>query len=169
MVKPESRIVHAVAIALSVDHDGPLFGVLMTGPPGAGKTALALSSIETCPWRRTALVADDQVLIDASVGSLVAAAPDALAGKMELRGLAIVGARKTASIALGLSIDFAAPVERMPLLTQCTLVQGAPPVLTAPAPRSGDVCLDAVRLRAFARSFLAGQIASLAHDATTQS
>ena len=57
-------------------------GVLLLGPPGAGKSDLAFRLI-TAGFD---LVADDQVLLQ----GLTASAPAALAGLLELRGLGIV-------------------------------------------------------------------------------
>lgn len=64
-------------------------GVLVFGPSGAGKTALALAAIamERAQGRFAALVADDRAWLSLAGGRLVAAAPEAIAGLVEIRGL----------------------------------------------------------------------------------
>ncbi len=69
-------LLHASCAALNDD------GVLLLGPSGAGKSSLVLRLLE----RGFALVADDQVAIE----GLVARAPAALAGLLEVRGLGVV-------------------------------------------------------------------------------
>jgi len=63
-------------------------GLLVTGPSGSGKTRLCLDLIDHC--RRNgafaALVADDQILLQARSGRLIATAPQAISGLVELRG-----------------------------------------------------------------------------------
>ena len=87
-------------------------GVLVLGPSGSGKSDLALRLID----RGARLVADDQVEVTASGDHLVAAAPGALAGLLEVRGLGIVAVETVASARLDLVVDLvgAEQVERMP-------------------------------------------------------
>ncbi len=59
--------------------------VLLLGPSGSGKSDLVLRLIGR-GWR---LVADDQVQITATPDGLIASAPPALAGMLEVRGLGI--------------------------------------------------------------------------------
>lgn len=68
-------------------------GVLLRGSSGAGKTALALALLD---WAKAAgrfgrLVSDDQVLLSRSGGRILAEAPHAIEGLIELRGLGPVG------------------------------------------------------------------------------
>lgn len=74
--------VHGTAIVLGAT------GILIAGASGAGKSALALSLISAARLRGlfAALVADDQVFVTAANGRLVAEAPPAIAGLIELRG-----------------------------------------------------------------------------------
>lgn len=78
--------VHATAIVLGAT------GILITGPSGVGKSALALSLIRAARLHglHASLVADDQVLVSAFNGKVVAAAPPATAGLIEIRGTGLV-------------------------------------------------------------------------------
>ncbi len=148
--------VHGVALALALDADGPLFGVLLLGRSGAGKSALALEAIEACPWRRTRLVADDRVDLFVEDGRLTARPPARLEGLIEVRGVGPVrvATAQFAPIRLAASLD--GPFERTP-----ERAAYAPGNLAA-APRSPPTLLPfdvarppaAARLRQAARSIL---------------
>ncbi len=73
-------------VAVAVDADGPLCGVALLGSSGAGKSRLALELVESCPWRRARLVADDIFVASLSDGRPLAAAPQAIKGLIEVRG-----------------------------------------------------------------------------------
>jgi HPr kinase/phosphorylase len=84
--------------------------VLVLGPPGSGKSDLALRLI----GRGFMLVADDQVEVDGRATS----APPALRGLLEVRGLGIFEDLPVAEGArLALAVDLVAPegVTRLPL------------------------------------------------------
>lgn len=63
-------------------------GILVTGASGSGKTTLALALLAAArsDGRFAVLVSDDQVLVSAAGGRLVCAAPQAIAGLVEVRG-----------------------------------------------------------------------------------
>jgi serine kinase of HPr protein (carbohydrate metabolism regulator) len=63
-------------------------GILIRGASGSGKTALALALAARAgaSGRFAALVADDQVLLEARRGRLVCLAPATIAGLVEVRG-----------------------------------------------------------------------------------
>jgi serine kinase of HPr protein (carbohydrate metabolism regulator) len=84
-------------------------GVLIEGPPGSGKSSLALALID----RGAALVGDDGVLLEARDGRLWALPPPHIAGLLEIRnvGLATLPA-EAAPVALVLRLD--AEAERLP-------------------------------------------------------
>jgi HPr kinase/phosphorylase len=80
--------------------------VLLLGPPGSGKSDLLLRLIHA----GFTLVADDQVLIDATVAS----APPALAGLLEVRGLGIFRLAHLQSAPLRLVIRLGVQLVRLP-------------------------------------------------------
>ena len=81
-------------------------GVLIEGPPGSGKSSLALGLID----RGAALVGDDGVLLEPRDGRLWALPPPNIAGLLEIRnvGLARLPAGP-AAVALVLRLDPQAP------------------------------------------------------------
>jgi len=85
--------------------DGP-DAVLILGPPGAGKSDFLLQLIQT----GFILVADDQVLIEHGT----AAAPAALAGLLEVRGLGIFRLTYLPAAPLRLAIRLGIPAARLP-------------------------------------------------------
>jgi HPr kinase/phosphorylase len=88
-----------------VARDGA--GVLLLGPPGSGKSDLALRLLR----QGFALVADDQVdVIDG-----FARPPIALAGLLEVRGLGIVRVPYLSVVKLSLVVVLAGQHERLPV------------------------------------------------------
>lgn len=81
-------------------------GVLLLGPPGCGKSDLALRLLE-CGF---VLVADDRVDIEEGIAS----APAALAGLLEIRGLGVLRLAHAARAGLRLAVELARPAERLP-------------------------------------------------------
>lgn len=72
-------LLHASCVARGAD------AVLLLGPPGSGKSDLALRLIDG-GW---ALVADDQCVLRSRGNALRAEAPAALRGMLEVRGLGV--------------------------------------------------------------------------------
>lgn len=95
-------------------------GVLLRGPPGSGKSDLALRLID----RGARLVADDRVDLRAAEGMLRARAPEPIAGRVEIRGLGIVTVPTVAEARLGLVVDLVEPavIERLPEAKTCTFL-----------------------------------------------
>ncbi|MGC8477483.1 MAG: HPr kinase/phosphorylase [Acetobacteraceae bacterium] len=100
MASEAARLVHASCVA----RDGA--GVLLLGPPGCGKSDLALRLLA----RGFQLVADDQVLLTGNQ----AAPPPALAGLLEVRGLGIVRRPFVAPVAVALRVRLGPPGPRLP-------------------------------------------------------
>lgn len=152
-------LVHAVAINVAVDADGPLAGILLLGDSGVGKTRLAFGLVEHCPWQRTALIADDAVSLRRAGAAIYAASPGSIAGMAEIRGVGPVPLRRaggTAPIIAGIHLDPSAP-----RVGDGELREVAPDVvltiwrLTA---------ADAALVRPLLRSILGGQFTPSAHD-----
>lgn len=81
-------------------------GVLLIGPPGAGKSDLLLRLCD----HGFSLVADDRVdIVDG-----MASAPPALAGLIEVRGLGIFRLPYSKTARLALSVDLTAWAARLP-------------------------------------------------------
>ena len=101
--------VHATTVA--VRRRGAWRGVMILGPSGAGKSDLALRLIGR-GWR---LVADDYVHVFASGAGLYVTAPETIRGRIEARGLGIIGACVQGVVRLVLAVDLveSAP-ERLP-------------------------------------------------------
>jgi HPr kinase/phosphorylase len=96
---------HAVAIVLGAT------GVLLRGPSGSGKSALALALIDRFQARGdfAALVGDDRVLVEACAGRLIARPHPTIAGMIEARGLGLVSIAYEKACQLHAIIDIGAP------------------------------------------------------------
>jgi len=121
--------------------------VLLIGPPGAGKSDLALRLID----RGALLVADDQVDIARIRAGLVASPPSAIAGKLEVRGLGIITMPFARSVPLILLVDLASCPERLPLPVSRELLRVSVPLL-ALSPFEASAPLKLERAVALARS-----------------
>lgn len=80
-------VVHATSLSLFVASRWR--GVLVLGPSGIGKSDLALRAIHS----GFSLVSDDYTTLWSSGGHLYGAPPDSITGKLEIRGIGIVGER----------------------------------------------------------------------------
>jgi serine kinase of HPr protein (carbohydrate metabolism regulator) len=119
-------ILHAGLIAL-YDH-GRWKGALIEGRSGAGKSDLALRAL----GRGFRLVADDRVALWASEGRLYGAAPPALAGLMEARGLGVLAVATRPFVEVRLivqCIDADAEIERVPDPAVRAYLGVAPPLV----------------------------------------
>jgi len=80
--------------------------ILVEGPPGSGKSSLALALID----RGATLVGDDAVTLAPREGRLWAAPPPNVAGKLEIRNLGLIDLPTAeAAIALVVRLDPGAP------------------------------------------------------------
>jgi HPr kinase/phosphorylase len=93
--------VHATAVSIGGQ------GVLLVGPPGSGKSDLALRLID----RGAKLIADDRVRVDSS-GLL--SPPPAIAGLIEVRGFGLAQMAHVSGIAAKLLVDLGQVPDRMP-------------------------------------------------------
>lgn len=107
MSQPEN--IHATGIVLGMT------GLIFRGPPGAGKSLLALDLIDQWEARgETAkLVSDDRIDIALEKGGLVMLAPKNIEGLVELRGRGIVNRPFARKAPLHLVIDLVPTLERM--------------------------------------------------------
>ncbi len=137
----EEAVIHGSCIAIGGD------GVLLLGAPGSGKSDLALRLIDgtgtglTGTPRTGQLVADDQVVIHRSGESLMASAPPALRGQLEIRGLGIVNVAAAPETALKLAVRLtpSPEIERMPDLERSQMdILGLPIPLVLVDPASAS-------------------------------
>ena len=105
---------HATAIAVAGR------GVLLRGASGAGKSDLALRCLAAPNSLLTSgpveLVSDDQVVLVRRGAGIEVLAPDAIRGKLEVRGIGIisVGVAKAAQLVLVADLVPAGGYERLP-------------------------------------------------------
>lgn len=99
-------LVHATTVAIGGR------AILLRGPPGSGKSDLALRLIDA----GARLVADDQTRLWRAGDAVVVGAPEAIAGLIEARGVGIVKLDALSRARLALIADLVAPqhVERLP-------------------------------------------------------
>ena len=86
---------HASAVALGGK------GVLILGRSGSGKSELALMLMAL----GCALVSDDRTLVTRAGDRLIASAPDAIRGQIEMRGVGILRADPAGPATLVLAVD----------------------------------------------------------------
>jgi serine kinase of HPr protein (carbohydrate metabolism regulator) len=99
-----SRTVHASTVALGGR------AVLIAGPSGAGKSDLALRLLD----RGFTLVSDDQTIVSRDGDRLIASSPPTIRGKLEIRGLGIVEMDCADDIPVGLYVELASEIARLP-------------------------------------------------------
>lgn len=86
-------------------------GLLICGPSGSGKSALALQLMAL----GAELVADDRVILQRSDAQVMAHCPPALQGMIEARGLGLLRARPLSAAPLALVADLGtAEADRLP-------------------------------------------------------
>ncbi len=124
--------------------------VLLLGPPGSGKSDLALRIIALPPGplvpAQPTLVADDRVLAAADCNGVNVSGPAKLQGLIEVRGLGIVSVPCLAAARLELVAELVAPsdIERMPEPGAMALVCGRHIPLIRIAPFEASAALKIV-------------------------
>ena len=124
--------------------------ILIAGRSGSGKSDLALRLID----RGAKLVSDDYTVVRRVSGTLIAAAPHNIAGKMEVRGVGLVAFDSASDIPVCLAVDLDRAVERLPEMHDPLVVAGVKvPViglngLEASAPVKVELALSAFGLPA---------------------
>jgi hypothetical protein len=115
--------------------------LLIEGPPGSGKSSLALALVD----RGAGLIGDDGVTLTVESGVLIASPPPHIAGLLEVRGVGLVTLPIAPPAPVALILQLGGPVpERLPEtpLPRRTINGVAVPVLSfdpgtiAPAPRA---------------------------------
>lgn len=127
-------------------------GALLRGPPGSGKSDLALRLIaEPAPEGQhpAYLVADDQVALSLENGRLVARAPQPIAGLLEIRGVGIRRVPSALEAEAALIVDLVAPdavlrLPPLPLPTEEVLGVPVPTAKLAPLEASAPLKLRAL-------------------------
>jgi serine kinase of HPr protein (carbohydrate metabolism regulator) len=94
--------------------------VLIEGASGSGKSDLALRLID----RGATLVSDDYTLLQRDQRSLIASAPDTIAGKIEVRGLGILTVDHAGRVPVALLVRLTDQPERMPLTEDVRRIAG---------------------------------------------
>jgi HPr kinase/phosphorylase len=92
-------IVHASAVAF--DNPNGWRAVLICGPSGSGKSALALQLMSL----GARLVADDQTVITRAADYIALSAPSAISGMIEARGVGILQASPVSAARLWVVVD----------------------------------------------------------------
>ena len=100
MTKP--LILHATCVAVAGK------GVLITGPSGSGKSALALQLMAM----GGVLVADDRTVLSLTGGQIIATAPEAISGMIEARGVGLLHVPFQTSVPVTLAVDMSRPQAR---------------------------------------------------------
>lgn len=94
-MRQSQETVHATTVAIGGK------GVLIVGPSGSGKSALALQLLAL----GAGLVADDQTVLTCVDERLIASAPDAIKGQIEARGVGMIPVVPNAPVPLHIVVD----------------------------------------------------------------
>jgi serine kinase of HPr protein (carbohydrate metabolism regulator) len=100
-----SESLHATTVAINGR------AVVLNGPSGAGKSDLALRLMD----RGAQLVADDVTILRRLDQRLLAAAPERIRGKLEVRGLGLFDVPAAGEVPVAMLIDLCDDVPRFPM------------------------------------------------------
>ena len=139
------EVVHGTCVALGRR------AALLRGPAGSGKSDLALRFLflarrGPAAMEAPVLVADDQVRVIRDGDRLLARPPDSIAGKLEVRGVGIVGVKALAEAELVLVVDLVGErdVERLPDPAERARLLGIDVPLLRLAPREASAPIKLV-------------------------
>ncbi|NNJ74430.1 MAG: aldolase [Anderseniella sp.] len=138
MSNPASGPVNTHGTCIALSYAWQTAGVLLQGAPGTGKSSLALRLIDQSGFGagsaepiRGHLVSDDQVLLEDVDGILMATAPPAIAGLLEVRGIGITRVKNThfpVQLDMVIAHVDAADIERIPAPQVIELAGGSLPL-----------------------------------------
>jgi HPr kinase/phosphorylase len=145
----DTVLIHATAVAIASE------AILLRGPSGSGKSDLALRLIDG----GAQLVADDQTLLRRVGDRVLASAPAAIAGLLEVRGVGIVKMETTdlAPLVLIADLVLSGDVERLPERRVETILGLCVPVIDL-APFEASA---AAKLRLLRRALAAGRLPAI--------
>ena len=109
-----AEFIHGTAVSITGK------AVLIRGPSGSGKSDLALRCMTAAPGplfgAPALLVADDQVLATRQDDRVLLRAPDAIGGRLEVRGIGLITLPFVSDVELALIVDLVPPgtLARMP-------------------------------------------------------
>ena len=114
MTTLSSETVHASTVSIGGR------AVLIAGRPGSGKSDLALRLID----RGAILVSDDYTILTRSGDGLLASAPETIRGRIEVRGIGLIGMPFENAVPVALIVTLDDPVVRMPEPDQSRTLAG---------------------------------------------
>ncbi|GMN02596.1 HPr kinase/phosphorylase [Erythrobacter sp. MTPC3] len=133
MTDTGSIIIQATAVAIGGR------ALLIEGPPGSGKSSLALALID----RGATLIGDDGITLAARNDRIIASPPPNIEGLLEVRGVGILRFPTTCDIQAALILMLGREAERLPKAAETREICGClipeipfDPGTIAPAPRA---------------------------------
>jgi serine kinase of HPr protein (carbohydrate metabolism regulator) len=142
----DAMLVHATAVAI----DGK--AILLRGPPGAGKSDLALRLIDG----GADLIADDQAELRRAGKDVRVRAPAAIAGLIEIRGVGILRLPALEEAPLAMCVDLLPPaeIERLPQPRLEEVLGVEVPLIAVPAFEASAAAKLRIALSAFSADTL---------------
>ena len=122
----EQKIIHASCVTLGYS------AVLLTGPSGSGKSALALQLMAL----GAALIADDRTVLRVRDTDLIASCPPSIRGRIEARGVGLLVADTAVQARVVLAVDLGtSESERLPPQRHMIVLGHSIPLLHTPEHR----------------------------------